>query len=269
MLALWTFPLSKCSENPEDPIDGMAALDLVSPLWLVKVCSINHPRHDKAFPWKTASLIHLDPTVGHLLLFSVLDYSFDFLPDAPAIDSASLDDDSYSEGIWNLNWQPRMFTKVSPSSYIQITILPLMLRSLKFMFISPGSQWLFPAKTSRVFPCTCAGGIHQRNWSLFFLADNQGSFFAGLPSVIICSQLAWQPKLSFSPSRKTSLLCVLFPCNTVTKLVLNEKVRWMWVTCCASLLSRTLELIAAQCLKTFKSCHGKYIQVYQLSAAAW
>ena len=103
----------------------------------------------------------------------------------------------------------------------------------------------------------------------FFLADNQGSFFAGLPSVIICSQLAWQPKLSFSPSRKTSLLCVLFPCNTVTKLVLNEKVRWMWVTCCASLLSRTLELIAAQCLKTFKSCHGKYIQVYPLSAAAW
>ena len=104
-------------------------------------------------------------------------------------------------------------------------------------------------------PKLFAGGIHPRNWNNFFFGRYSGLIFCRslLCSNLLPTALATQTLISFFfPSRKTS---VLFLCSISLhrsyewRIFLNGKARWMWVTCCASLLSRTLVLIAVQRLE--------------------
>ena len=62
-------------------------------------------------------------------------------------------------------------------------------------------------------------------------------------------------------------VCILFLCTIVMKNVLNEKAKWIWVTCFASLLSRILVLISVQCLETCKQYYKTHIQMYYLLTA--
>lgn len=111
--------------------------------------------------------------------------------------------------------------------------LPILLRSLKFVFISLGPQGLFLPKPSEVFSWACASGSHPKNWSQFCFGKYSGLFFCRSLLFSICPQMPW--RLLFSVC---VLVCVLFPCTIVLKNVMKEKAEWMWITCCMSLLSR-------------------------------
>lgn len=97
--------------------------------------------------------------VGDLLLLcsllSVQDYNFYFPSDAFTTDFTSLGDGVYLESIIDSTGVSFESLECSPRSLhlarFEFHYLSIMLRSLKFLFISLGFQGLFPAKPSKVF----------------------------------------------------------------------------------------------------------------------
>lgn len=73
--------------------------------------------------------------------------------------------------------------------------LPILLRSLKSVSISPDSQGLFPAKPSEVFSCACAGGSHPKNWSKFCFGKYSQLLFCRYLLFITCPQMPWKTSI--------------------------------------------------------------------------
>lgn len=123
---------------------------------------------------------------------------------------------------WNLNWKSGMFTKVSPSSYIQISISshPAEISEICFHPSRSPGQGVGVLSLQKSFSGHVQVGVIQQIEVNFVLENIQGSFSAGLSSLVVCPQMPWRLLFSICV-----LVCVLFPCTIVLKNVLKEKAR--------------------------------------------